>query len=209
MIKPTFDFEKSLWKRGIKRVIGIDEVGRGAFAGPIVAAGVVFSPDIKPKLLDGVNDSKLLTPARRLHYSEIIKQNSIYWTIEEIGVSYINKHGIGKANSEVFRKVIKNLLGQINEDYFVLIDGFHRKYLPGGLKKQKGIIKGDSISLSIASASIIAKVYRDNLMENLDEKYQAYGFADNKGYGTLFHRNAIDKFGTCDLHRKAFLSKYL
>ena len=205
MTKPTFTEEQFLWGKGINHVIGIDEVGRGAFAGSIVAAGVIFSPNINSDLLIGINDSKLLTPLRRKHYSEIIKQNSIYWAVEEIGIDYINKYGIGKANSAVFRKVLRSLLKQINENYFVLIDGFHRKYLPGGLEKQKGIVRGDQISLSIASASIIAKVHRDNLMKKVDKLYPAYGFSKNKGYGTSFHREAIRKFGSISIHREAFL----
>lgn len=205
--KPSFKEELKLWNSNIEYVIGIDEVGRGAFAGPIVAAGVVFHPGIKLELLAGVNDSKLVKPKLREELSEIIKENALFWTIQSIEIDYINKFGIGKANSAVFRKVIKNLLVQFDssKNYHILIDGFHKKYLPGGLKHQKGIVKGDQKSYSIAAASILAKVFRDDLMRKASSKYPHYLFAKNKGYGTLEHREAIKLNGLCDLHRTSFV----
>ncbi len=211
MPKPTFDEELNLWNSNIDYVIGIDEVGRGAFAGPIVAAGVVFSPKTDIKLLTDINDSKLVKPLLRRKCAEIIKKSSLFWTVEKIDINYINKYGIGKANSAVFRKVIKSLLLRFdsNPNYFVLIDGFHRKYLPGGIKKQKGIVKGDQKSYSIAAASILAKVYRDNLMRKMNKTYPAYGFSRNKGYGTKEHQAAILSNGFCDLHRFSFVDSLL
>ena len=210
MTKPSFSEESKLWAANINFVIGIDEVGRGAFAGPIVAAGVVFNPKIKLELLTEVNDSKLIKPRLREELSEIIKANSI-WAIESVEIDYINKFGIGKANSAVFRKVIRKILLELGTShYFVLIDGFHKKYMPGGLKKQKGIVRGDRKSLSIAAASILAKVYRDDLMRKESSNYPNYLFAKNKGYGTLEHRNAIKLNGLCDIHRTSFdLNKFL
>jgi len=210
--KPTFSEEEILWKKGIKHVIGVDEVGRGAFAGPIVAAGVIFKENQKIKELSFIRDSKMLTPHSRKRYDEIIKQHALYWAIESVNISYINKYGIGKANTAVFRKVLKNLFLQIKNDlnHFILIDGFHRKYLPGGLKKQKGIVKGDQKSITIASASIIAKVYRDNLMQILHTNFPNYKFSGNKGYGTRFHRDALKKYGLSKIHRTSFnLTKFL
>lgn len=210
--KPSFEEEYKLWKKGIKFVIGIDEVGRGAFAGPIVAAGVVFSPNTNIKLLCDVNDSKLIKPLLRRKYAEIIKQNALFWTIEQIDIGFINKYGIGKANSAVFRKVLKCLISQFEKEvsYHILIDGFHKKHLPGGIKKQKGIIKGDQKSLSIASASILAKVYRDNLMKKVSKDFPNYKFGKNKGYGTADHQGAIKTHGLSSFHRISFnLSQYL
>lgn len=206
MSRPTFEEENKYWRNGTAYVIGIDEVGRGAFAGPIVAAGVVYSPNFKHKFLDKVNDSKLIKPKLREELSGFIKSNSV-WAIESVEINYINQHGIGKANIAVFRKVLKSLLKNFNDlNHFILIDGFHCKYLSGGAKKQKAILKGDQKSLSIASASIIAKVYRDNLMKDASNTYPNYNFEQNKGYGTQFHRLAIQTYGISKFHRIAFVS---
>lgn len=197
--KPSFKEEDYYWNFGINHVIGLDEVGRGAFAGPIVAAGVIYKPGFKHEFLEKVNDSKLLKPRLREELSELIKSNST-WTIESVDLDFINKFGIGRANYEVLSKVFINLTAKIkSESYFAIVDGFDLK-----VKKQKAIIRGDTISLSIASASIIAKVFRDHLMETAHDNYPNYNFAQNKGYGTLEHRNAIKEFGICDFHRTAF-----
>lgn len=206
MIKPTFNEEKKLWRLGVNSVIGIDEVGRGAFAGPIVAAGVIYKPDFRHRFLKFVNDSKLLNYKQREELAGEIKYHSLFYDIQTVGVSYINSHGIGKANTSAFRKVLIQLISKLDDPgFFVLIDGFHAKYLPGGAKKQKGIIKGDRISLSIASASIIAKVYRDNLMREASDTFSNYKFEQNKGYGTKFHRLAIQRHGISKFHRLAFI----
>lgn len=210
-IKPSFEEETALWNRGVEFVIGMDEVGRGAFAGPIVAAGVVFSSNQNVNILCDVNDSKLLSPTARRQCAKIIKKTALLWTIESVDVSFINKFGIGKANVSVFRKVVKNLLLYIKKDsYAILIDGFHQKYLPGGIKKQKAIIKGDQKSISIAAASIIAKVYRDDHMRVLGKKYKGYHFSTHKGYGTKKHQEMIRRYGLCKEHRRSFhLQKFL
>lgn len=203
--KPSFKEESYYWSFGIENVIGMDEVGRGAFAGPIVAAGVIYKSNFNHNFLNKVNDSKLLKPKLREELSDQIKLNSV-WAIEVIDLEFINKHGIGRANYEVLKNVLLELLSKIyTENYFAIVDGFDLK-----IKKQKAIIRGDSISLSIASASIIAKVYRDNLMKNLAKSYPNYAFDKNVGYGTLKHREAINEFGLCDLHRTSFnLNKFL
>lgn len=207
LTKPTFTEELFYWQNNINHVIGLDEVGRGAFAGPIVAGGVVFSSRVDPQILYEVNDSKLLKPNKRTECAKIIKKHALFWTVEEIGIDYINKYGIGKANSAVFRKVLSNLITAIgSNDYFVLLDGFHQRYLPGGIKKQKGVIKGDQKCLSIAAASVIAKVHRDSLMQKAERLYPNYGFAKNKGYGTKFHRDAIALIGPSSFHRVDFIN---
>lgn len=198
--KPTFIEETIQWNIGTNHVLGIDEVGRGSFAGPIVASAVIYKPNFYKPFLDRVNDSKLLKPNVREELSKYIKENSI-WEIESVGIDFINKYGIGKANIEVFNKLIEKLLSRLGiSKYFLLIDGFDLK-----IPNQKAIVKGDQKSLSIASASILAKVYRDNLMKEYAGKYPNYSFEINKGYGTLKHRNAIKEFGICDIHRTAFI----
>ncbi len=203
--KPHFSEEEFYWSFGINNVIGLDEVGRGAFAGPIVAAGVIYQPGFKADFLSKVNDSKLLKPSLRIELSELIKANSI-WTIQQVSLGYINKFGVGRANYQVLQIALQELRTKINsENYFAIVDGFDLR-----LKKQKAIIRGDSISLSIASASILAKVYRDNIMKKLAGDYPNYGFDTNVGYGTLKHREAIGQYGLCDLHRTSFnLNKFL
>lgn len=199
LTKPTFSEELIYWKEQTNHVIGLDEVGRGAFAGPIVAAGVIFKPNFKHDFLDLVNDSKLLKPKLRKELSELIKANSI-WEIASVELDFINKFGIGKANLEVFKKVLSNLIIKLkSEKYFVLVDGFDLK-----IPNQKAIIKGDQKSLSIAAASIIAKVYRDNLMREAGKLFPNYLFEENKGYGTLAHRNALKIHGLSTLHRIDF-----
>lgn len=223
--RPTFDEEKKLWKKGYT-VIGIDEVGRGAFAGPVVAAAVVFSIRHPEALAKGsheillgqlthqndniiIDDSKRLNPKQRRDAAIWIKKNCLSFSVAEVGLSTINKHGIGIATQIAFRKTL-NLLRFDDSNHrskkrFVLIDGFHVKYLKGfGLKNQKAIIKGDQKSISIAAASVIAKVYRDNLMIKLHKRYPLYGFAKHKGYGTKKHQEAIKKLGLSKLHRTSF-----
>lgn len=197
--RPSFNEERFYWNFGIDHVIGLDEVGRGAFAGPIVAAGVIYKPNFKHQFLDKVNDSKLIKPKLREELSKLIKENSI-WEIATVEIDYINKHGIGKANLEVLNKVMKKLITKLNSsNYFAIVDGFDLM-----IKKQKAIIRGDTISLSIASASIIAKVYRDNLMREAGEIYPNYLFAKNKGYGTKKHREALKTYGLSKFHRTSF-----
>ncbi len=195
--RPTFSEEQIFWNSNINHVIGLDEVGRGAFAGPIIAAGVIFKPNFRHDFLDLVNDSKLVKPKLREELSELIKANSI-WAIEGVDLEFINKFGIGKANFEVFRKVLGKLLANL-PNHFILVDGFDLK-----IPNQKAIIKGDQKSLSIAAASIIAKVHRDNLMKEAHKLFPSYNFAQNKGYGTLKHRNALKTYGLSTLHRVDF-----
>lgn len=209
--KPSFEFEKTHWDKGIETVIGIDEVGRGAFAGPIVAAAVVFSPSIDTELLKDINDSKLLKFNQRKICSDIIKSEALYWSVAQVDIDYINRHGIGKANSSVFRKLLNKTIYELRpKNYQILIDGFHKKYLPGGIDRQQGIVKGDQKSFSIAAASIIAKVYRDNLMRRASYIYPNYKFSSNKGYGTKDHKEALKQYGLSEIHRRSFnLEKFL
>ena len=203
MTFPTFNEENRLWTNGLKYIAGVDEVGRGCFAGPVVAGAVILPQGFNAT--DKINDSKLVRPLERIKLAKIIKEHALAYSIAEIPVEEINQLGIGKATQKAFLSAINSLT--ITPDY-ILIDAFFIDNLDK--KKQKPIIHGDGISISIAAASIIAKVYRDELMEKLHPDYPQYDFWQNKGYGTKKHREAIGKFGLCTLHRKSFdLKKFV
>ena len=206
--RPTLDEELRFLHLGYDLVAGLDEVGRGAFAGPIVAASVILPFNFSA--LHELNDSKLLSKKKRQYLSELIKEKAVCFSIAEIPVSYINKYGIGKANQLALFKATQLLSKNMNQEKktYYLIDGFTIKKI--NKFRQKAIIHGDRLSASIAAASIIAKVYRDTYMEKLSQKYQNYSFYLHKGYGTKLHRMAIQKYGLSDMHRTSFkLSKYL
>ncbi len=226
VILPNFSEETKLWNKGNKYIIGVDEVGRGAFAGPVTVAAVVFKSETGEINGFGINDSKLLKPSAREKLSELIKNTCASYSIATVGVPIINRVGIGKATRIAFRKAIASIMYKVesskykkdkdtkyilsNTKYYLLVDGFHIKYVKRiGLKNQKAIIKGDRISISIAAASIIAKVERDELMRKLSKRYPQYGFGKHKGYGTKAHQAAIKKHGLSKLHRKSFnLTKF-
>jgi ribonuclease HII len=169
MIKPSFSYEKRFWRKGYRHVVGVDEVGRGAFAGPIVVGAVIFPKQIVE--IDGVNDSKLLKPRFREQLAKEIKEKALAWDVTEVGVSVINRIGIGKATLKAMRKTIKDLEKKGFPIDYVLVDYFYIPYLRRiGRKNQLGIKKGDQKSFSIAAASIIAKVYRDRVMRSLAQK---------------------------------------
>lgn len=199
----NLDLEKTFWLKGLSLICGADEVGRGCFAGPVVVGAVVFSPGcLIPK---GIADSKLLKSNVRSKLDSKIKEQSVCWSIAEVSVSVINQFGIGKATQMAFRKAIKNL--KVNPDH-ILVDAFYVKHI--NKKRQTPIKKGDRLSISIAAASIIAKVYRDDLMRKMNNKFPQYGFDKNKGYGTKFHQRAIAKYGLSRIHRKSFnLAKFM
>ena len=223
-MKPTFKEERKFWRSGIKFVLGIDEVGRGAFAGPIVAGAVVFPKILKVtrkhSALKKINDSKLLKAEVRRKLARKIKKHSLFYAVAEIKTPIINKLGIGRANKMVFRKVVSRVISQVEEElgrelkkeeYFLIADGFPTKHIKGvGLKSQKAIIGGDRKSTTIAAASILAKVHRDKLMRNLSKEFPQYRLARNKGYGTKKHQEALKVYGLSKIHRKSFnLSKFL
>ena len=199
---PDFSIETSLWQRGYRFVVGIDEVGRGSWAGPLVAAGVILSPDFE--IPDGLADSKLVKPQTRNKLSRIIKKIAVGYYIAEISVREIDKIGIGAATFVAFRKIINNISPRAD---FAIIDAFHIKYL--NRQKQMAVKNGDKICASISAASIIAKVYRDNLMRKLHFKYPNYGFERHKGYGTALHQQAIRRLGFTKIHRISYNLDYL
>jgi ribonuclease HII len=211
MTLPDFSFEHKLHRRGRKLIAGIDEVGRGCFAGPVVAGCVVFDREMckLENIPVKINDSKKLSSKWREVADEWIRENAKGVGIGVGSVSQINRLGIKKATEIAFRKAIKNCDVQID---YLLIDAFYIPYVKGLRRRnQKAIIKGDTKSVSIAAASIVAKVYRDKLMTNLslNRKFKKYQWDKNKGYGTKIHQEMIRKYGTTRLHRKQFVDTWL
>jgi len=197
MSKPTFFEENILWQKGFRYIAGVDEVGRGCFAGPVVAAAVILP--INFNATDGINDSKLLSAKKREKLAVIIKKYCVSYSIAEVPIETINEEGIGRATQKAFHKSVITL--SVKPEY-IFIDAFYIDNLDK--ENQKPIVHGDRKSISIAAASIIAKVYRDELMQKLHDKYPQYYLYQNKGYGTKKHREAIKKYGLSDLHRKSF-----
>lgn len=204
---PNLRYEKELWQKGYRFVCGLDEVGRGAWAGPVVAAAVIFKKKTSLKKSSSqeysglrIQDSKQLQPHQREKLDKLIREICVSYSISEIGVTTINREGIGKATQRAFRKCLKRLKPSSD---FILIDAFYVKNI--ARKNQKPIIKGDQKSVSIAAASIIAKVYRDNLMKRLHRSEPRYHFDRHKGYGTKLHQKLIEKHGPSIHHRLAFI----
>ncbi|MDP3487245.1 MAG: ribonuclease HII [Bacillota bacterium] len=186
--------ELDLWCKGFKRVVGIDEVGRGPLAGPVTVGGVIFAEGSR---LPGVNDSKVLSPKRREELAHVIKDKALAWAIASRDNAYIDQHGIMSAIYSCQLEIVE----QLAPDYLML-DAF---ILPGCSVPQLAIIKGDSKSLSIAAGSIIAKVHRDQLMVEHDVTYPGYGFASHKGYGCREHYDALFALGPSTIHRQSYL----
>lgn len=197
---PNFDIEIDLL-RDYSSIAGVDEVGRGALAGPIVAAAVVFDKyDKIIKKLREVNDSKILTPLKRFELDHVIRDEAADFAVGVVEPDEIDLHGIGAANVLAFKRA----LDQLKNCSIALIDG---RRFRGFDYKYRCVEKGESKSISVAAASIIAKVYRDNLMENIHEEIFRYDFASNKGYGSKNHYDALIKYGPSKYHRKSFLVK--
>ncbi|MGE5629391.1 MAG: ribonuclease HII [Solirubrobacterales bacterium] len=198
-------YEFDLSFADFKITAGADEVGRGPLAGPIVAASVILDPDsLKNKdIILGINDSKKLNPKLRRELAEIIKSKAVCYNIHEISNKIIDEKGIAWCNNQVLKNAAEML--KIKPD-LVLSDGYPIK---GINANNKFVIKGDSKSAAIAAASIIAKVYRDDLMKDYAEIYPGYGFENNAGYGTLEHLDGIKKYGITEIHRNSFLTNIL
>jgi ribonuclease HII len=192
----TARFEKRLIKAGSKLIAGSDEVGRGAIAGPVVAAAVILNLDDVPK---GINDSKQLTRLQRERLAEQIQRRAIALSISRIEHYEIDQINILRASLRAMGLAIKAL--RPFPDY-VLIDGNQR--VPDLDCPQSTIIKGDCVSVSVAAASIVAKVARDQWMSEYDEQYPGYGFASHAGYNTRMHQEAIERLGPSAIHRLTF-----
>lgn len=196
---PGIEYEQALYASGYERVAGIDEAGRGCWAGPVVAAAVVMPPAVLcAGTVPPVNDSKVLTTAQREHACR-----QIYATAEGVGVGTVPAYlidalGIVPATRLAMTIALLSLPGKVDA---LLIDALRLDVLS---LPQQALIKGDALAYSIAAASIVAKVTRDRLMIAADRAYPGYGFARHKGYGTAIHRRALQTLGTCALHRRTF-----
>jgi len=196
-------------------VAGCDEVGRGPVAGPVVACVCVLKPETiegertEDKWYFRVRDSKTIKEEEREELAEKIKENSRAFGIGIVEEAEIDEINIHNATLKAMRLAVEDLLNKLKpkEKVFIFIDGSFK--IPGLDIEQKNIIKGDSKVLSIASASIIAKVHRDNIMKTLHEKFPEYGFLNHKGYGTRAHQEALKKLGITPAHRKSFLKSFI
>lgn len=200
MAFPTLDEEKKLLSRGIKLIAGVDEVGRGPLAGPVVAAAVVFK-NFNNDIQDiGIKDSKKLSLKQREKIFKILTDHpDINYTIGIISESAIDKINILQASLAAMKKAVSQLKVQPE---FLLIDG--QFTLEDMVISQKAVVSGDEKVFSIAAASVIAKVTRDRMMLEYGLKYPLYGFDKHKGYGTKTHLEALKKYGPCEIHRKSF-----
>ena len=194
--KIGIDFENQAVSEGYKFIAGVDEVGRGCLAGAVVAAACIL--DLSKPLPAGLNDSKKLSEKKRRQIDEEIRANAVAFAIAEVQADEIDRINILQATKKAMRLAIENLTPKAD---FLLIDAVQLKEIS---LPQKAIIKGDAISASIAAASILAKTYRDNLMQEMCKVYPEYGFSKHVGYGTKAHFEAIKKHGACSLHRKSF-----
>ncbi len=190
------EFENQAISEGYQFIAGIDEVGRGCLAGCVVAAAVIL--DLSKPLPADLNDSKKLSAKKRQSLDSVIKENALSYAIGQVEADEIDQINILEATKKAMRLAIEKLDPSAD---FLLIDAVQLK---GHLTPQKAIIHGDAISASIAAASIIAKNYRDNLMQEMDKLYPEYGFARHVGYGTKVHFEALRAHGTCEIHRKSF-----
>lgn len=188
-------FERRARQQGHKVIAGIDEAGRGPLAGPVVATAVILPFDYQNT---DIKDSKKLSAKKREALYEIIKRDALSIGLGVVEVPVIDAINILRASLEAMREAVSDLT--LPPDY-LLIDG--TKYINSDIP-QETIVKGDSLSISVAAASIIAKVSRDKIMEIYHHQFPQYNFLKNKGYGTAEHRDAIRKYGSCKLHRRSF-----
>ncbi len=188
-------FEHRLWDQGLFPVAGLDEVGRGCLAGPVVAAAVVLPRDAD---IPGVTDSKALSPSQRMELDSLIKSKALSVSVAQISPEEIDRINILQASLKAMAMAVAGLSVSPRA---LLVDG--NQPVPHPLP-QKTVVKGDRRSLSIAAASIVAKVYRDRLMADMDRKYPGYDFARHKGYPTRVHKEALRRYGCSPIHRRTF-----
>lgn len=199
-LEEILTYERGCWEAGYELVAGIDEVGRGPLAGPVVAAAVILPKECK---IEGVNDSKKLSAKKREELYDIILEKALSYGIGIVSNERIDEINILQATYEAMREALSQLSPKAD---YILADAVT---IPMVSTPQRGIIKGDAKSMSIGAASIVAKVYRDRLMEAFDEVYPGYGFGANKGYGSAEHIEGIKKLGITPIHRKTFVKNFL
>ena len=197
---PTFDYENEKYAEGYSSVCGCDEAGRGPLCGPVVAAAVILPKDT---IIEGLDDSKKLTEKKREKLFDEILDCALAYAIKTASVEEIDKYNIRNATYIAMNRAIEAL--SVTPDY-VIVDGDCIKecHYP-----HECVVKGDAKSLSIAAASVLAKVARDRHMIEMAKKYPEYGFEKHKGYGTAAHIAAIKEFGACEIHRKTFIKKFI
>lgn len=196
---PDLSFELSLFHAGVKIIAGLDEAGRGAWAGPVSAAAVILPCDVSiEQKLAGVRDSKQLSPQKREELAPMIKSCALGWAVGSASREEIDRIGILHATRLAMQRALESLS---LVPAHLLLDAL---FLPGNAIPQTALIKGDQRSLSIASASILAKTSRDEWMRKLEDLYPGYGFACNKGYGTRQHQEGLHSLGTCPEHRVSY-----
>ena len=193
---PDYSIENSLREQGYKYVCGVDEAGRGPLCGPVFAAACILPDGL---VIDGLNDSKKLTEKKREAFFDVIRENAVAYCIASASVDEINELNILEADLLAMRRAIDGLCVKAD---FALIDGnIARDFqVPA-----RAIVKGDATSMSIAAASVLAKVARDRICADLDRDYPEYGIAKHKGYGTKQHMDALREFGPAPIHRKQFI----
>ena len=206
------EYEKQLWQGGVELLAGLDEVGRGPIAGPVVTAAVIWRPGV---LLAGINDSKKLSAKKRYALEPLIKQAALAWAIGVVGVQDIDRWNILQATKVAMLRALHNLPLRPQHlllDALRLEDKLPECPLREDLRAycalpQTPLIKGDAKSLSIAAASILAKCYRDRLMQLFDERYPGYNLAQHAGYPTREHKQAVFDLGPSPIHRRSFVLK--
>ncbi len=196
----SLKLEKSIWGNGIENIAGVDEAGCGPLAGPVVAAAVILPQKIRRT---GIKDSKKLLPEKRNELYQFLTEQAISYGVGIVSHQEIDDINIRQASFLAMRKAIAQLSPQ---PQFLLVDGF---LIPDMTIQQQAIVNGDESCFTIASASIIAKVTRDRLMDAYHLQFPQYGFDRHRGYATLLHREMLIKYGPCSLHRKSFLRKIL
>lgn len=194
--KPDLAFEHQAWASGWRRVAGVDEVGRGALAGPVVAAAVILDPERVP---DGLDDSKRLPAKRRETLAAEIRSTALCWGVARVEPDEIDRINILRASLAAMLRAVGGLLPCAEH---LLVDG--NVAIPGWAGPQLQIVGGDGRSASIAAASILAKVERDRIMRDYDADLPGYDFASHVGYGTRAHRDAIERLGPSPIHRRTF-----
>ncbi|NQV90461.1 ribonuclease HII [Candidatus Uhrbacteria bacterium] len=193
-VPPTFKIERELLTQGYRRIVGVDEAGCGALAGPVVAAAVILPLDSR---IGEIQDSKLMNERRREELYPLIVERALAWAVGTASVEEITKLNIRVANLLAMRRAVE----EIEDVDYALVDAWT---IPGISTPQRGIIKGDRTVKSIAAASVIAKVTRDRIMRELATEFPQYGFEIHKGYGTKIHKEAIVKYGPCLHHRLTY-----
>ena len=195
------EIEKDLYQKGFQKICGIDEAGRGPLAGPVVVAGVIMPEN---SMIEGVNDSKKVSEAKREKLYDLIIEEAISYSVAIIGQDVIDEKNILNATKQGVTEVVEGL--EIKPDLIIVdaLTHINTKGIP-----YESIIKGDAKCYSIAAASILAKVTRDRIMRQWDEVYPQYGFIKHKGYGTAKHIEAIKEYGLTPIHRRSFTSHFV